>query len=75
MIKNPDLWGSWEARGPLREPADFQRNLSLLDAMYEYARLLGRFPPADPLEGLCAKVKMARVVNVCIAAGTDRART
>ncbi len=75
MIKDRGYWEAWEAQGPLREPADFKRNLRLLDAMYAHARSLGAFPPGDPLEGLEEKIRMARVLSVRTTAGTTRPGT
>ncbi|OFW41575.1 MAG: hypothetical protein A3J28_11695 [Acidobacteria bacterium RIFCSPLOWO2_12_FULL_60_22] len=63
MIKDVALWEAWELEYLRNEPVDFARNLALLDAMYEWARSLGVFPPADPLEGLEVKIQMARVLN------------
>ena len=72
MIKDVKLWSAWEAEGPLREPPDFQRNLRLLEGMYELARSLRVFPPAEPLAGLETDIHMARVINVRGTAATDR---
>lgn len=74
MIKDKALWEDWEARGPLRQPADFWKSLRLFEAMYAHARSLGVFPPSEPLEGLETKIAMAKVVNVCTAARGDRPR-
>lgn len=75
MIKDVALWERWEAQAVLSQPADFQKNLRLLEAMYEHARALGAFPPADPLEGLETKIALAKALNVCSPAGEDRAGT
>lgn len=75
MIKDVSLWRAWEAAGPLREPPDFSRNLRLLEAMYDLARTLGAFPPADPLAGLETDIRMARILNVRGSAGTHRSGT
>jgi hypothetical protein len=72
VIKDVKQWSAWEAEGPLREPPDFQRNLRLLEGMYELARSLRVFPPAEPLAGLETDIYIARVINVRGAAGTDR---
>ena len=72
MIKDAAFWSDWEANGPLREPADFHRNLRLLQAMYELARTLGAFPPANPLEGLDTDIRVARILNVRGVAAKDR---
>lgn len=73
MIKDTAYWSAWEAQGPLSEPLDFQRNLLLFQAMYDWARKLGAFPPADPLAGLETKIRVARILNhVRGPSGTDR---
>lgn len=74
MIKDRALWEEWEARFVASQPADFQRNLRLLEAMYEHARSLGAFPPLDPLAGLEAKIKLAQKLNVSTLARADRDR-
>lgn len=71
MIQDVKYWTAWE--DALRaNPPDFRENLRLLDAMYEEAKALGLFLPADSLAGLEVKIRMARVVNVCRASRTDR---
>jgi hypothetical protein len=75
MIKDAAYWTAWEEAGPLRERLDFARNLQLVEAMYDLARELGAFPPADPLEGIETDIRVARILNnVPDAAGTDRSR-
>jgi hypothetical protein len=64
MIKDRAYWEAWELQGPLRERLDLERAFELCDAMYEYAKSLGVFPPADPLEGIETKIRMARVINL-----------
>ena len=75
MIKDRAFWSAWEMQGPLRETLDPLKALALCDAMYEYARSLGVFPPGDPLAGLDAKISLARKVNVHSAFGTHRPRS
>jgi hypothetical protein len=72
MIKDAAAWAAWEEAGPLREPADFQRNLRLVQAMYDLARTLGVFPPEDPLAGLETDIRVARILNVRGSAGAHR---
>lgn len=72
MIKNVRAWEEWESNGPLSEPPDFQRNLKLLNAMAEEARLLNRFQFQDPLEGLEVRIRLARMMNVRPGSGADR---
>ena len=64
MIKDRAFWTAWESQGPLRESLSPSRARKLCDAMYEYARSLGVFPPPDPLAGLKTKISRARIVNV-----------
>jgi hypothetical protein len=64
VIKDPALWGAWERETLLRQPPDFRRNLRLLEAMYEEARALGVMGVPQALEGLEARLRLARVLNV-----------
>jgi hypothetical protein len=63
MIKDRDLWKAWEAQYIASEPPDFARNLRIFEALYKYARSLGRLPPADSLDGLESRIELARVLN------------
>ena len=63
MIRDVKLWTAWEAAGPLSEPLDFSRNLRLVQSMYDLARTLGAFPPADRLAGLETDIRMAKILN------------
>lgn len=64
MIKDWGAWTEWERRWVRDQAPDFAANLRLLDAMYEWARQLGAFPPADPLEGIEVDIRIARAMNV-----------
>ena len=64
MIKDPALWEAWERETQSREPADFRRNLRLLEAMYEEARALGIMGELAALEGLENRLRLARMLNV-----------
>lgn len=57
------------------DPSDFHRNLQLIEAMYERARLLGIFPAADPLDGLESDISPAKALNALPAAGKARPGT
>jgi hypothetical protein len=48
VIKDSGLRHAWETEAVLRQPADFRRNLRLLEAMYEEARRATTKPPDDP---------------------------
>jgi hypothetical protein len=64
VIKDPALWETWERETLLRQPADFCRNLRLLEGMYEEARALGVMSVPPALEGLESRLRLARVLNV-----------
>ena len=73
MIKDVAFWEAWERDYLARQPTDIAQNRRLLDGMYELARALGVFPPADPLEGIEVKIQMVRVFNhVPATSRTDR---
>jgi hypothetical protein len=63
MIKDRAYWEAWERQGPLRERLTPEQAFALNDAMYEYAKSLGVFPPADPLEGIETKIALAGAIN------------
>jgi hypothetical protein len=75
MIKDRALWETWEAQYIASEPPDFTRNLRIFEAMYEYARSLGRFPPVDSLDGLESRIELARVLNARKSSGQDLLRS
>jgi len=64
VIKDPVLWEAWERETLMRQPADFRRNLRLLEAMFEEARALGVMGVPEALEGLESRLRLARVLNV-----------
>jgi hypothetical protein len=70
MIKDRALWEAWEAQYLASEPPDFRHNLRIFEALYEYARSLGRFHPADSL-GLESRIELARVLNGRKSPGKD----
>jgi len=71
MVKDKVFWEAWEAQYIANAPRDFQRNLRLMNAMYEHARSLGAFPLKNPLEGLEDKIRLAKAINVRTDSGTD----
>jgi len=64
MIKNAHKLRAFEADRARAEKPDFERNLRILDALYEEAVMLGALPPKDPLEGIEIKIKLAKAVNL-----------
>lgn len=72
MIKDAALWEKWELEYMRSEPADFERNLRLVEWMYEHARALGALDAGDPLDGIETKIRMAAVVNASGTSGKNR---
>jgi len=46
-----------------KQDTDIARNFSIVDGLYDEAVELGIFPLENPLDGLDAILKIARVVN------------
>ena len=63
MIRNPEVWRRWEAQWQRRTPAVPEENFRIFQNLLELARLLGRWPPEDPREGLEVDLLLARAVN------------
>ncbi|MGZ8896322.1 MAG: hypothetical protein ACXW3H_08960 [Candidatus Aminicenantales bacterium] len=63
MIKNSKKLQAFEADRIRAEKVDVERNLRILDALYEEAVMLGALPPKDPLEGIETKIRIAKAVN------------
>lgn len=56
MIRHIEAWRKWEAAQRAAEPVDYERNLRWYESALEYARALGAWPPADPMEGFEQKL-------------------
>jgi hypothetical protein len=63
MVKNSKKLQAFEAARIRAEKVDVERNLRILDALYEEALMLGALPPKDPLEGIEVKIRIAKAVN------------
>jgi hypothetical protein len=64
MIKNPRAIELFESSLVRQSPVDYRRNLQIVEALYQEARLLGIFPPKDRLDGIDSDIHLARVMNV-----------
>ncbi|MGH7183003.1 MAG: hypothetical protein ACREJN_13630 [Nitrospiraceae bacterium] len=64
MMTNPHLVKSFEQDQIRESPVDFRHNMEIVEALCHEARLLGSWPPSDPLGGLDADVHLARALNV-----------
>ncbi|MBM3294067.1 MAG: hypothetical protein FJY82_06025 [Candidatus Aminicenantes bacterium] len=63
MVKNGMKLQAFEAARIRAEKVDVEQNFRILDALYKEAAMLGAFPPADPLEGIEVKIRIAKAVN------------
>ncbi|HBF42976.1 MAG TPA: hypothetical protein DDW42_04980 [Desulfobacteraceae bacterium] len=63
MIKNHPILQEFEKELIAKQRVDMEKNLKLMDAMYDEAAALGIFPLKDPLQGLDVDIKIARVIN------------
>lgn len=62
MVKNPHLLRRFEDEETRASPPDFERNLSLFEAMYQHARSLGVWEQGP--DTLAHKLRLARALNV-----------
>ncbi len=75
MIKDKAFWESWERQTQIGQPPDFEQNLQLFEALYEHARSLGVWAPADPLEGLEFKIQWVSALNAPTLSRANRPRS
>jgi hypothetical protein len=64
MIKNSRAIDSFENSLVKQSAADYQRNLKIMEALYQEACSLGIFPLKDRLDGIDSDIHLARVMNV-----------
>jgi len=67
MIRDAIKWQRWEEEYMASETTSHAENLRLADSMVALAIQLGTFPPADPLDGLDHKIRLAKALNVRIS--------
>ena len=63
MVKNAAALERFETEFTRSEPADFGRNLAIVEALAREAEALGVFRRKDPLEGIETIVRVARAIN------------
>ena len=64
VIRNRERWADWESQYIRETPADFERNLQIMESLYAHAAALDALERVDPLAGLDTVVHLAKVVNV-----------
>ena len=72
MQKRHPLVEDFEREAIRNRDASYQCNLRIFEALYREARQLGVLPPRDPLEGIEQDIRLASILNVRHATGTDR---
>lgn len=63
MIRDLKAWEAWKRAQVASTPNDFHANLRWAGEALAFARKIGVFPPADPLEGIEHKIRLARLIN------------
>ena len=64
MIKNSELIQKMEDDLARSQAPDYFRNLRIMEALYQEARLLGILPLRDPLDGIDVDIRLAAALNV-----------
>ncbi|MFA5866550.1 MAG: hypothetical protein WC891_01095 [Actinomycetota bacterium] len=65
MIKNPHAWNQFEDRLYAKEAPDYQKGLTIFEALWDEAVALGVLPLRDPLAGLETDIALANILNSC----------
>lgn len=65
MIKKHDELQRFEAMQVKSKPPDYAAAARLFEAMWLEACELGVLPAKDPLDGIDADIRLARILNTC----------
>ncbi|MCX6597695.1 MAG: hypothetical protein NTV70_15150 [Acidobacteria bacterium] len=63
MVKNAHLLEELDRQDARKHPLTIEQKYAILNAMYDYARKVGAFPPQDPLEGLEVDLRLAELLR------------
>jgi len=63
MVKNAAMLERFEMEFIRSQPADFRRNMAIVEALAHEAETLGVFRRNDPLEGIETIIRVAQAVN------------
>jgi hypothetical protein len=66
MIKNKELWESFQKKMLKNEQISFEEALKIMDSLWREGVKLGVLPPKDPLEGIEVDIKVASILNSCL---------
>lgn len=63
MIEDAQALQEWEDAYAAAKPVDYLQNLAIVESLLQLAIEAGTFPPADPMEGIDVKIRMAKILN------------
>jgi hypothetical protein len=63
MIKNPKLLEELKRKLSRQTPPDFAKNSAIVEALLAEAKLLGVWPPNDPMGGFEVDLRIAKILN------------
>jgi hypothetical protein len=63
MIKDIKMWEEFERKLIRESVSDYQTNSKIFEMMLSYAKSIGAFPPANPLEGIEVDIRIAKILN------------
>ncbi len=63
MIKNPEILEEFERQLIASEPANYEKNMRIYEAMWREARALGVFPGKNLLEGIEGDIRIAKILH------------
>lgn len=72
MIRDVEKWEAFKREEIARTPPDYQRNVEIVEALYEEARALGHFSGSSSDDDLAFKIRFARDINVSGLVPFDR---
>jgi hypothetical protein len=63
LVKDRKAWEEFENMLCENTKADYHSNLKIFEELLTYAKMMGKFPPEDPLEGIETDIRIAKILN------------
>ncbi len=63
MIRDPKLLRELDDRLAAQHPVDVSENRRIFEELWRHAVKVGALPPADPLDGIDVKIRLAKCLN------------
>ena len=63
MVRKGKILEKFEKDLMKRTKPDYKKNLKIFDELYKEARILGKIPAKNPLEGIEVQIRIARILN------------